>query len=599
MPTTCPYHYLTHLKCNAETCKIRKSYPQNEVMDQRYFFLLKELYDKNQSRRGAINKILKDKFLKYAPHGEEAFVHALSQIQREGINLNECIIKHANLLETVMKRHRDLFVGTGTNPSSSSSYTTPQSTSTGSFQQQPYQQPQQQYKTTSSPPSREEDHMSPQQQQYIAESMHVHDNNYGALRSFPSSSSYSHQQHVEQHSVTTPQRRSPPSTTLVAGTAPSHVTFNYNPSSASHVVVTNTSSPPQHEEHTTNHMHMVTNNTTSAFSSPLYHMSTSTPNQLMQSSHKEFTQSRSNPHRFDHEMNRHQQPIVSFPSGATSSSTTSESTSLSLRGNTVSALKHLKEKYANMQNLEKPTFVNNNASATCHSSSLIIYAGDNVNNNTIIPLPCRSSPPSSLPQIYTSNMAIPTYGQSSTSQKSLPSWKQESHVPSSTSITLSSTSSAYSTFSRQPKSKSPLSDILTSGRHHLPSSSNSSNNSLDISGIDQLQRKRGYSDSFYQETTFSRNINNDADHLNASPSNHTYFENQFGNSQLRSSEQPLNACPSAEFTPTSLSSRSGEEYFNAKSSNVKRRKNEDVLLPSISEMMNKPPHKSKLPSPSQ
>ncbi|KAG2378484.1 hypothetical protein C9374_008123 [Naegleria lovaniensis] len=595
MPTTCPYHYLTHLKCNAETCKTRKSYPQNEMMDQRYFFLLKELYDKNHPRRGVINKILKDKFLKFAPNGEEAFVHSLSQMQREGIPLKECVIKHANLLETVMNRYSELF-SSATQPSVATFTTQTTTTSSSSSSTTP---------PPSGSPIKEEEIYMQQCRHYTRSpswSMLQHDNSsFGTSIQQPEGEQQvvTHPGHISHNRIS---RRSPPSISEaysmhVVTTSSNLVTINpsYQNDERKSVnqqhhhmrhVVTSSSTPPS----SSTNMSLVPTQSSdldvnpSSFHSNLayhdassFHTSTSQKPKL----HSQQNLAPSNLHRFDPASSSNMQH-ASFPnpfSYGTAPSTSHQSSK-------VSALKHLKEKYANVQNLEKPSFVNNNA--TSHSASTLRHNYQvNVNNNSIVPPPSSSFPQNN----NHGNTAVPFYGQSSTFQHSLPSsssWNQQSHAPS-----LTSTSSAY--FSQQqPKSQSPLSDILTSStRHHLASSSSRSSFEHSASGLDQLQqRKRGYSDSFYQETALIRN---------ADTVTNTERNNTFGNSQLRSSqsERTLNACPSAEFTPISLSSRSGEEDFNATSSNVKRRKNDDILLPSISQMMNEPPHKSKLPSPSQ
>src|SRR3989338_2715380 len=60
-------------------------------MDQKYFFMLKEIYETNPStKRNQINSILREKFARHSPNAMVALMESVMEMKKEGVDVNSC-----------------------------------------------------------------------------------------------------------------------------------------------------------------------------------------------------------------------------------------------------------------------------------------------------------------------------------------------------------------------------------------------------------------------------------------------------------------------------------------------------------------------------
>ena len=72
-------------------------------MDQKYFFMLKEIYETNPAKRNQMNIILKEKFTQFSPNGMIALYESIIEMKSEGVVFETCKKRKSTITEVLLQ----------------------------------------------------------------------------------------------------------------------------------------------------------------------------------------------------------------------------------------------------------------------------------------------------------------------------------------------------------------------------------------------------------------------------------------------------------------------------------------------------------------
>lgn len=104
MPLACPFHYLSHTRCDTKTCATRKLYHKNTSPLHDYQYrALKTLYSNHKPNRTFFMKQVKMLFRQFAPDGQRAFDELLKELKQQRIvnqsEIDQCIQQEQEQLQ--------------------------------------------------------------------------------------------------------------------------------------------------------------------------------------------------------------------------------------------------------------------------------------------------------------------------------------------------------------------------------------------------------------------------------------------------------------------------------------------------------------------
>lgn len=108
MPLACPFHYLSHTRCDTKTCSTRKLYSKNSSPLHDYQYrVLKTLYSNHKPHRTVFMKRVKVLFRQYAPDGQKAFDELLKELKQQRIvsqlEIDQCVQQEQEQLQQKRK----------------------------------------------------------------------------------------------------------------------------------------------------------------------------------------------------------------------------------------------------------------------------------------------------------------------------------------------------------------------------------------------------------------------------------------------------------------------------------------------------------------
>lgn len=104
MPLACPFHYLSHTRCDTKTCATRKLYNKNtSPLHDFQYRALKTLYSNHKPNRTFFMKRVKILFRQFAPNGQRAFDELLKELKQQHIvnqsEIDQCIQQEQEQLQ--------------------------------------------------------------------------------------------------------------------------------------------------------------------------------------------------------------------------------------------------------------------------------------------------------------------------------------------------------------------------------------------------------------------------------------------------------------------------------------------------------------------